>query len=182
MRKEDIKRHLKTYYVYDKRRTTISHAFASAIAPIDSYSESQVDKALIFLGQNPNEDLMCVFCGEVAQTWDHLVGLVKDGELRGYGHQIGNLVPCCKDCNSKKGQKEFYRFINESGRIKKNKTKLIELLNGYQNRFAKKINLDVLNQKAPTEFEEFRRIKQDIFDLMKKADEIAIKLRKNILA
>jgi len=181
MRKEDIKRHLKTYSVYDKRRTTINHAFASAIAPSDSYSDNQINEALIFLGQNPNEDLVCVFCGEVAETWDHLLGLVKDGELRGYGHQIGNLVPCCKECNSKKGRTEFDRFINESDRINKNKIELIELLNRYQDRFAKKINLDALNQKVPAEFEEFRRVKQNIFDLMKKADEIAIKLRKNIV-
>ena len=76
MKKEDIKRHLKTYSVYDKRRTTINHAFASAIAPSDNYDENIINEALVFLEQNPNEDLKCVFCNEEAETWDHLIGLV----------------------------------------------------------------------------------------------------------
>lgn len=182
MKKEDIKRHLKTYSIYDKRRTTINHAFASSIAPSDNYDANSINEALRFLNQNPNEDLTCVFCEEKAETWDHLIGLVKNGELRGFGHQIGNLVPCCKKCNSKKGSKEFERFINdnEHGGISKNK--LIELLTEYQKKFAKKISLETLKNKNPEEYEKFLRIKQDIFDLMKQADRVAEKLRKNILS
>ncbi len=67
---------------YGKRRTTINHAFASAIAPSDNYDEKNINEALEFLGQNPNEDLKCVFCNDEAETWDHLVGLVKNGESR----------------------------------------------------------------------------------------------------
>jgi len=79
------------------------------------------------LGQNPNKDLKCVFCNDEAETWDHLVGLVKSGELRGFGHQIGNLVPCCKKCNSKKGSKEFDKFITQYDDIKFDKNELITL-------------------------------------------------------
>jgi hypothetical protein len=182
MKKEDIKRHLKTYSVYNKRRTTINHAFASAIAPSDNYDENIINEALVFLEQNPNEDLKCVFCNEEAETWDHLIGLVKKGELRGFGHQIGNLVPCCKICNSKKGSKEFEKFITEYDNIYKNKNQLIVLLTKYQNKFAKEIDLVLLKQKTPNEFEEFSKIKQEIFNLMIKADTIANKLRQNILA
>lgn len=178
MKKEDIKRHLNIYSVYDKRRTTINHSFASAIAPSDNYNEEIINEALEFLGQNPNEDLKCIFCGKEAETWDHLTGLVKNGELRGFGHQIGNLVPCCKECNSRKGSKEFEKFINENNHNKKD---LINLLHQYQNKFAKKIDLDNLKQKNPNEFKEFQKVKEEIMDLMIKADKIAIKLRKHIL-
>lgn len=181
MKKEDIKRHLKTYAVYNKRRTTINHAFASAIAPSDNFEEDKINEALKFLGQNPEEDLKCVFCNDDAETWDHLVGLVKNGELRGYGHQIGNLVPCCKKCNSKKGSKEFDKFINEYDKIYFDKTELIELLSQYQRKFAKEINLELLKNKSPNEYNDFQEVKKEIFNLMKKADVLAEKLRKNIL-
>ncbi len=186
MKKEDIKRHLKTYSIYDKRRTTINHAFASSIAPSNNYDENSINEALRFLNQNPNEDLTCVFCEKEAETWDHLIGLVKNGELRGFGHQIGNLVPCCKKCNSKKGSKEFERFINEhggnggNGSISKNE--LIKLLTEYQKKFAKKISLETLKNKNHKEYKRFLRIKKDIFDLMIQADEVAEELRKNILS
>ncbi|MFT5836417.1 MAG: hypothetical protein ACI9RG_001323 [Sulfurimonas sp.] len=181
MKKEDIKRHLKTYSVYNKRRTTINHAFASAIAPSDDFDEDKMNEALKFLGQNPNKELKCVFCNEYAETWDHLVGLVKNGELRGYGHQIGNLVPCCKQCNSKKGSKEFDRFINEYNEIYCDKNGLIKLLSQYQMKFSKEINLNLLKEKTPETYKQFLKVKQEVFDLMEKADILAEKLRQNIL-
>jgi hypothetical protein len=181
VKKEDIKRHLKTYSVYNKRRTTINHAFASAIAPSDDFNEEKMNEALKFLGQNPNEDLKCVFCNDEAETWDHLVGLVKDGELRGFGHQIGNLVPCCKKCNSKKGSKEFDKFISEYNKIYLDKNELIELLTQYQKKFAKEINLDILKEKTPIDYVAFLKVKEEIFNLMEKADVLAERLRKNIL-
>ena len=181
MKKEDIKRHLKPYSVYDKRRTTINHAFASAIAPSDDYSEDKMQQALSFLGQIPDSDLLCVFCDSEAETWDHLLGLVKNGELRGFGHQIGNLVPCCKECNSKKGSKEFDRFIRESNRITKDKDELILLLKSYQNKFAIEIDLERLREKSPIEYGEFIKKKEKIFRLMSEADVLASTLRKSIL-
>lgn len=181
MKKEDIKHHLHTYSVYGRRRTTINHAFASAIAPSDDYDETKISEALEFLGQNPNENLKCVFCNDEAETWDHLVGLVKNGELRGFGHQIGNLVPCCKKCNSKKGSKEFDKFINQHDNIYFDKNELIELLSKYQMKFAKEIDLDLLKEKTPDEYKAFLKVKQEIFDLMEQADILADKLRKNIL-
>lgn len=105
MRKTSLKGHLKPYSIFNKRRTTINHAFASALAPNDQYDETVIDDALRVLGQNPDDDLECVYCGREAETWDHLIGLVKNSQLRGYGHQIGNLIPCCRSCNSKKDLK-----------------------------------------------------------------------------
>jgi hypothetical protein len=61
MKKESIKKHLKAYSVFGKRNSTINHAFASAIAPFDEYNEEILSEALIFLGQDPNELLKCIF-------------------------------------------------------------------------------------------------------------------------
>jgi len=182
MKKEDIKRHLNTYSIYNKRRTTINHAFASAIAPSDNFDENKISEALIFLGQDPNENLRCIYCNGYAETWDHLVGLVKKGELRGYGHQIGNLVPCCKQCNSKKASKEFKKFIQEYDKIYGDRQKLITLLTQYQAKYAKEINLDSLKVNNPDDYNNFLKIKEEILTLMQEADTISEKLRNNILS
>ena len=179
MKKEDIKKHLSIYSIYNKRRTTINHAFASSIAPSDSYDDIKVSEAISSLGQSANSVLKCVYCEDEAQTWDHVVGLVKNNELRGYGHQIGNLVPCCKECNSKKGSKDYKVFIHEHNKIRKNKENLINLLSSYQETYSTKLNFEKL--KASQEYEDFLIIKDKIFELMKEADLIAEKIRKNIL-
>lgn len=178
MKKEDIKKHLSCYSIYNKRKTTINHAFASAIAPIDIYDEIRTKDALSYLGQNPNGNLQCIYCQEKAQTWDHLIGLVKNNELRGYGHQLGNLVPCCKECNSKKGGKDYKIFINECDKIE-NKQELIELLSLYQKKFTFEINFN--NLKSLEEYKKFDSIKKEIFDLMEKADLLAKNIRKKLL-
>ena len=111
MKKESVKSHLARYSISQKRRTTINHAFASAIAPVDVYDEAKLGEALRLLGQDSDGNLSCVYCGLPAETWDHLVGLVENAELRGFGHQIGNLVPCCRACNSSKGAKDWEDYL-----------------------------------------------------------------------
>src|SRR5688500_8882640 len=113
MKKTDIKRHLSDYSIFSKRKTTINHAFASALSVADSYDEEKLNKALIILGQDPEQDLECVYCGRPAETWDHINSLVKNSSFSGFGHQIGNLIPCCKDCNSKKGSKDWRVFVEQ---------------------------------------------------------------------
>lgn len=39
----------------------------------------------------------CVYCGAGADTIDHVVPLVQGG-----GHELGNVVPACRSCNSSK--------------------------------------------------------------------------------
>ena len=61
------------------------------------------------------------------------------------------------------------------------KTELIELLSQYQRKFAKEINLELLKNKSPNEYNDFQEVKKEIFNLIEKADVLAEKLRKNIL-
>jgi len=74
MKKESIKAHLAQYSIVRKRKTTIHHAFASAIAPVDVYDEEKLRTALGLLGQDA-DDLKCVYCGGPAHTWDHRICL-----------------------------------------------------------------------------------------------------------
>ena len=90
MKKQSIKSHLAPYSIYKKRMTTINHAFASAIAPVDVYDANKLDAALRVLDQDPDSDLKCVYCGNLAETWDHLIALVKQGQLNGW--KLGPLL------------------------------------------------------------------------------------------
>lgn len=181
MDKRSIRSHLKPYSIFQKRRTTINHAFASALAPNDIYDERIIDKALKVLGQGPNGYLYCVYCGNKAQTWDHLVGLVKDAQLRGYGHQIGNLVPSCRDCNSKKGSKDWRQFIELVIRDEEYRGALIARLETYLNRFAKPINIEQIEKSVPDDWAEYASIKKQIFELMIKADKVAERIRSRVV-
>lgn len=49
MKKQDLKRHLKNYIIFDKRKTTINHAFASALSVADEYNDQKVNQAIVTL-------------------------------------------------------------------------------------------------------------------------------------
>jgi 5-methylcytosine-specific restriction endonuclease McrA len=181
VKKTSIKAHLKKYSLVQKRKTTINNAFASAIAPFDTYDEQRIDTAITFLGQPPEENLVCVYCGEDAQTWDHLVSLVEGGKLRGFGHQLGNLVPCCKACNSQKGSKDFALFISSSTNIKDDKEELIKRLGMYARKFAQPLSIDLVETHTPKEWNRYNQIRKEIIDLLKEADELADILREKIV-
>ena len=179
MKKQSIKSHLKPYSIIQKRKTTINHAFASALAPTDDYNEQYINNALESLDQNPDDDLTCIYCGNAAETWDHLIGLVKDAELRGYGHQVGNLVPCCKECNSSKGSKDWQVFIDSKIHDEKTRSSLKRHLQTYIERFAKPVDIDTIKTEMPKEFAKYSSIKEQIFGLMTEADVLAERIRNN---
>jgi 5-methylcytosine-specific restriction endonuclease McrA len=179
MKKSDLKRHLSPYSIYQKRKTTINHTFASALAPADLYDETRVTEAINRLGQNPDEALSCVYCGHPAQTWDHLVGLVKNSSLYGFGHQLGNLVPCCKECNSAKGNKDWHIFLKEKVKDEEKRENIENTLEGYLKDFA--VPIDLLKLQDHSDWKAYNEIQSKILELMKLADEIAVRLRKKLI-
>lgn len=179
MKSNDIKRHLSPYSIYQQRRTTINHTFASALAPCDIYDSFKINQALTLLCQDHNE-LICVYCGEEAQTWDHLVGLVKDSHLNGYGHQIGNLVPCCKNCNSKKGNRDWREFLKNITKDNEDYILKEQRIYSYLTAYAKEIDLSKLTMEID-KWNRYNEIKQEILDLMHEADELAAVLRSKLI-
>ena len=177
MKIESIKKHLSPYSIYQKRHTTIAHAFASALAPVDGYDEATLLKALKAFGQEDKDDIRCVYCEKPAQTWDHLVCLVKKGELNGYGHQIGNLVPSCKDCNSSKGAKDFRVFVAGLDSLSDGqKNRLLARLENHQ-MLAKPFKECDSPGDIRNKLDQLKVLKAQIFDLMKQADAIASEIK-----
>lgn len=177
MTPKSIRSHLAPYSIFAKRKTTVAHAFASALAPSDEYDEARIEQSLVALGQKNLTQLTCVYCDRLAETWDHLENLVKDGRLNGYGHQIGNLVPCCRDCNSKKGGKPFRTFIGAS--VAFTEMEKLKLISRLENHLTLAIPIassssDPSIRAAMTEFDE---IQSQILVLMAKADQLAQTLR-----
>ncbi len=112
MRLPKIKTYLSPYRIYGRGSTTVSYAFASAVAPVERYDPDLVGEALCLLGQDPAAELTCAYCDAPATSWDHLVGVVKDGRYSGFDHVLGNLVPCCGACNGRKGNKPWRSFVD----------------------------------------------------------------------
>ena len=177
MRLDYIKNVLRPYSIVQKRKTTINGAFASAIAPCDEYDEARLAKAMAVLGQHDLNNLYCVYCREPAETWDHLVGLVKNSELNGYGHQVGNLVPCCKSCNSRKGNKDWRQFLQSAGLDTERREAVERMLSEYLRSFAVEIDLLRTRAQHPAEWERYAQIKGQIIKLMTEADQLAGQLR-----
>jgi len=185
----DIKRHLSPFSIVAKRTTTIRHAFASAVAPSEAYDEKRVEAALRALGQKDTDNLTCVYCGEPAKTWDHLTRLVKNKNFNeeGRGHQVGNLVPCCKAHNSSKdsqrsgGKEAGYRqFVSDLPINAKKKKELIALLDRHFKR-AKKVTRPAAGtveaaQLADLE-SQYNDIQQQVIKQLAKADKVAAQIR-----
>lgn len=81
-----------------------------ALAVHDDFDAERVGELLRLLEQSSDVDLLCVYCGKSAATWDHLFNNVTKKRYSGYGNRIFNLVPACRTCNEKKGSKHWRTF------------------------------------------------------------------------
>lgn len=177
MKYTEIRRYLKPYGIVASRKTTINHAFAAAIAPNDKFDDGIVRRAIELLGQDPDTDLKCAYCGAIAETWDHVHGTVKESYFSGYGHRVGNLLPCCKPCNSKKGNKNWKTFLDSLG-IADAENQLTT------NRIGKYLDdlcvMDTISSDMP-EYEFLLSLRKQVLELLALADEVAKVIRTKAL-
>lgn len=172
MKKTSIKTHMNKYSIFSKRATTINHAFASAMALRDIYSDEKMDEVLADLGCVKDGKIICVYCDKnEALTWDHLNALVKrnsNGKPSGFGHTYSNLVPCCKTCNSSKGNRHWELAIDY---IHKGNPDMIAKRKSVITRFIQKYtpSTHLVSEDIVTKLEV---IKQKIFECMKEADRL----------
>ncbi|WP_313138288.1 hypothetical protein [Paracoccus jeotgali] len=85
MKASSVKKYLRPSTIMG-RKSTFANAFASALAPYDIYVPAEVADAMRDLGQDPDAELQCVYCGAEAATWDHVFNRVIKGDFSGHGH------------------------------------------------------------------------------------------------
>jgi len=96
-----------------RRWSTINGAIQIALAVPEVYDEKKVAELIELLDQKMDDILTCVYCGDDAATWDHLLNNIQGGRFSGYGNRILNLVPACRTCNERKGGKPWRDFVKE---------------------------------------------------------------------
>ncbi len=177
MRYSTVRNHLKPYGIVLRRKTTINHAFAAAIAPNDDYHEDRVREAIVVLGQDPDQDLLCAYCGALAQTWDHVFATVKDSRFSGYGHRLGNLLPCCKSCNSAKGNKDWRRFLAELPLSSAAYQAAVGHIEAYLSTFSLQ---DSVPENSP-EYDRLLQVRAEVLELLAEADQLAKVIRERAI-
>jgi len=168
-----IKGHLKPYSIYSRRKTTINHAFASSIAPCDVYDEAGVRAAVEALGQDADDDLLCVYCGATAETWDHVFATVVDSEFSGAGHRLGNLLPCCKPCNSKKGNKPWEIYLDAVPMSEEDRGRRREIIQRYLATYFTREH----RPAQTAEYAQLLELRDRVIDIMRDADALAERIR-----
>lgn len=162
MRYSDIRLYLKRYSIVASRTTTVNHAFAAAIAPCDSYEEQKAREPVSQLGQDPNGDLACAYCASRAEPWDHVYATVQDTKFSGFGHRLGNLVPCCKPCNSRKGNKTWSSYLDSLGLDEGVLATRKRLIEGYPARYRLQ---DAMPESSP-EYRELQERRSQVLGIL----------------
>ncbi len=173
MRYKDIRRFLRPYSMVASRTTTISHAFAASIAPCDAFDDQSVRMALMVLDQDPDAELECAYCGARAETWDHVHATVQNKKFSGYGHRLGNLLPCCKPCNSKKGNKNWLVFLQTLPITEALRAERESRITSYLRVYGAK---DPVPEHLP-EYEQLQELRRQVLQLFREADELARVIR-----
>jgi len=165
-------------------RPSCSSAVRSSASTASGASEPVLQGALSDLGQDPEADLRCVYCDErPAQTWDHVSSLVKDGKYAGYGHVLGNLLPCCQQCNSRKGGKDWREFLDAELRDDEKRSAKVALLEAYLLRYRPaRYSYDEINELLPREVERLQELQRSILALMQESDTVAREIRDKVRA
>ncbi len=120
---QDKKSYRTDYPSSDKigsRSSTIARAMASTLMPrIGATEDERRNIVRLSLGKDDKnieipkniKELNCVYCGQPATNLDHLFPFIEDKQPTGYFTESANLVPCCAECNQKKGAKRWFKYM-----------------------------------------------------------------------
>ncbi|MGN6552101.1 MAG: HNH endonuclease, partial [Pararhizobium sp.] len=142
----------------------------------DNYAPEVLRQAIHDLGQDPDAELQCVYCGEPAATWDHVNNNVVRSEFSGYGNRIRNLVPCCRTCNERKGSRPWEEWLDK--RDASDKEQRRENIRRFLDvPSAQPVTALEMAKRAPDAMRRYLEIRDEVFRLLKEADEMASIIR-----
>lgn len=132
-----------------------------------------VREAVALLGNDPDGDLACAYCEAAAETWDHVFATVKDSRFSGHGHRLGNLLPCCKPCNSRKGNKHWRAHLDALPLDGAERARRGGLIDNYLQRFSQVDEIAV----QTADHQRLDAIRHQVLTLMAEADRVAERVR-----
>jgi 5-methylcytosine-specific restriction endonuclease McrA len=156
------------------RSSTVSNAFAQALAPADDYDEARLETAFRGLGLVDDGVLLCVYCSQPASSVDHLNSLVKDRKFTGWGHVFGNLVPACGDCNQSKGGRPWREFARDSG-VSETQIRKIEK---FERQSPTPVSQDDLSKLYPDLIDAYERLRNLNEDTLRTAQSLANEIQR----
>jgi hypothetical protein len=101
---------------YSAKTSTITKAFADAIAPSRYPTQEEYDEYIKIFPLNEGAKT-CAYCGGAFRYYEHFRPIVKDKQPTGYGSDIYNLVPSCNDCNEKKRGEGWREFMETRKKV-----------------------------------------------------------------
>lgn len=180
MKADTVRKYLKPYKVMS-RWTTFNGALQAGLAVPEAYDPTRHAEALTLLGQDPEGDLSCVYCGGPAATWDHLENNVKKGRFSGFGHRIFNLVPACRTCNERKGGKHWKVFLDKLE--PPDKAARVRVIGEFAKRnAAENFGWDEIEREFPELAKHYDLLRREIHERLRLADQVAIKIRAAVSA
>lgn len=93
---------------YRQERRQHAHARRRGVDPVPVEGQERLMHS--FCGQ-------CAYCPSPATTWDHVIPISKGGRTT-----PDNILPCCVSCNASKGNRDLFRWLDQTGRIPQIKT------------------------------------------------------------
>ena len=156
------------------RSSTLSNAFAQALAPVGEFDETRFETAFQEMGLVEVNGLTCVYCGKRAGSVDHLNPLVKNSKFTGWGHVFGNLVPACAACNQSKGGKPWRAYAREVGMSED----LFGKLERYERQAPVPVSQDDLAKLYPDLMDAYDSLRSLSIDTLRTAQSLANELRR----
>jgi hypothetical protein len=168
------------------RSSSITNAFVQAIIPFDPPSEEDRAEVLAHFGQNVGETT-CVYCGDRANDWDHLLPLVRDKRPTGMFSGKGNVVPACGLCNQSKSGSDWEKWMrgpaknSPTSRGVKDVDMRVARLSRYVQRYPQtRVLLDELVDPGlwNTYWNKLEEIHRSLKDAQELANDIATQIRR----
>jgi hypothetical protein len=97
---------------------------------------------------------------------------VKDSRFSGHGHRLGNLLPCCKPCNSRKGNKPWQAHLASLALTEEELAERAEAITRHIDLFGM-VDEHAL---ATPDHQRLDQIRGQILALMTEGDEIAARI------
>jgi len=127
----------------------------------------------MLLGMDPESDLRCAYCFDEAETWDHIFATVRNSRFSGHGHRLGNLLPCCKSCNSKKGNKPWHVHLSALSMTSEEREARTKAINNYISKYG----VDDARVTGSADHDRLDAIRLQVLELLSEGDRLAAKIR-----